>query len=194
MSGPDLTPEVVEELRRLAEKATPGPWRWEVRLNSKRVELCGGPPKSGFGAFDLTVVSFARWGMSGAAPVFWSWGGHSGSPQRADEVAVPVAGREHHAAWFRDLDHPNAAYIAAANPAVILALLARLSHLEEQARKDGEALEPFAEAADEYDPREDDTFEVWKDAGPLKVNGVGAAFKLGNLRAARARLSDREGK
>jgi hypothetical protein len=93
---------------------TPGPWRWEVGLNSKRVELCGGPPKGGYGKFDLTVMSFARYGMSSAAPVFWWWQGMSGDPKRADALAVSVQGREHHAAWFRDIDHPDARLIAAA--------------------------------------------------------------------------------
>lgn len=114
----------LSELEKLARAATPGPWRWEVSLSARQVELCGGPPKSGFGKFDHSVISFKRWGMGGAAPVFWSWDGHLGKPQRADDVAVPVEGREHHAAWFRDIDHPNAAYIAAANPATILALIA----------------------------------------------------------------------
>ncbi len=112
------------ELERLCLDATPGPWRWEISLSAKQVELCGGPPKSGFGAYDHAVMSFKRWGMGGAAPVFWSWDGHLGTPKRADELAVPVEGREHHAAWFRRIDNPNAAFIAAANPATVLELIA----------------------------------------------------------------------
>lgn len=112
------------ELERLAKAATPGPWRWEISLSARSVELCGGSPKSGFGAYDHSVMSFKRWGMGSAAPVFWSWDGHLGHPQRADEVAVPVEGREHHATWFRQIDHPNAGYIAAANPATVLELIA----------------------------------------------------------------------
>lgn len=93
---------------------TPGPWRWEINVKSKRVQLSGGPPRSGFGRFDLTVMSFARWGMNGASPVFWHWDGNVGDPKMADELAKPVAGREHHAAWFQDLDHPDARLIAQA--------------------------------------------------------------------------------
>lgn len=93
---------------------TPGPWRWEVALNSKRVQLCGGPPKGGYGKYDLTVMSFTRYGMTGAAPVFWARRGMSGDPQRADQLSVPVAGREHHATWFQGIDHPDARLIAAA--------------------------------------------------------------------------------
>ena len=119
------------ELERLARAATPGPWRWEVSLTSRHVALCGGPPKSGFGAFDHDVMSFKRWGLNNAAPVFWGWEGHFGTPKRADEVAVPVEGREHHAHWFRTIDDPNAAFIAAANPSTILKLIAAARSLPE---------------------------------------------------------------
>ncbi len=96
---------------------TPGPWRWEVSLNSRRVELCGGPPKKGFGRYDLTVMSFKRWGTQSAAPVFWHWnseGGWIGKPKRADEIAVAAEGREHHERWFRLIDHPDARLMQAA--------------------------------------------------------------------------------
>lgn len=96
------------------EGFTPGPWRWEVALNSKRVHLCGGPPKSGFGKYDLTVMSFDRYGMNSAAPVFWVWTGMTCQPQRADALAVPAQGREHHANWFRLIDHPDAKLLEAA--------------------------------------------------------------------------------
>lgn len=49
------------------------------------------------------------------------------------------------------------------------------------------ALEPFAAIADEYDEREDDEFEVWRDAGPEK--SIRASFKLALYRAARAALA-----
>lgn len=98
------------------EGHTPGPWRWEVNITSKRVQLCGGPPKSGFGKYDLTVMSFARWGLQSAAPVFWDWEYDKcvGEPHRADTIAEPVEGREHHKDWFRSIPHPDAALIAAA--------------------------------------------------------------------------------
>jgi hypothetical protein len=95
---------------------TPGPWRWEVNRKHKTVQLCGGPPKRGFGRYDLTVLSFRRYGMNGAAPVFWNWDmeRYVGKPERADELAIHVNGREHHADWFADVDHPDARLIAAA--------------------------------------------------------------------------------
>lgn len=96
---------------------TPGPWRWEVNRSHKSVKLCGGSPKHGFGRYDLTVMDFSRYGMNKAAPVFWNWQDGPflvGDPKRADELAVEVQGREHHANWFADIDHPDAQLVAAA--------------------------------------------------------------------------------
>jgi len=50
-----------------------------------------------------------------------------------------------------------------------------------------EALEPFAKVADEYHDSEDDSFEVWQDAGPIRT--IRASFKLENYRRARAALA-----
>ncbi len=96
---------------------TPGPWRWEINLKSKRVELCGGKPR-----FDLTVLHFSRWGMSGAKVDFL---------QRRDDgltliepcekFAVPIEGREHHREWCQTINHPDANLIAAA-PDLLAAL------------------------------------------------------------------------
>lgn len=95
---------------------TPGPWRWELNRTSKSVHLCGGPPKKGFGRYDLNVLTFKRYGIQGAAPVFWNWDLERfvGDPHRADELALDVKGREHHSHWFADIDHPDARLIAAA--------------------------------------------------------------------------------
>ena len=89
---------------------TPGPWDWEVSRRSQTVELCGGK-----GASDLTVMSFARWGLNKAAPVFWFWWGNvSDEPKRAEALGTPEPGREHHADWFQRINHPDARLIAAA--------------------------------------------------------------------------------
>lgn len=105
-------------LRELAEKATPGPWSWNINLASKHVNL---------EARRNTVMAFWRYGMSNAAPAFCRQ-----EPcilERAEVHAKIVPGREHHADWYQTIDHPDANYIAAANPTTILALLAELEGL-----------------------------------------------------------------
>lgn len=122
-----LTPERRAELRAAAEKATPGPWRWEMNPKCHEARLCGGDPRGGYGAFDLTVMGFRRWGMSNAAPAFRD---PRGVMRRADEFMVNAAGRDHHATWFRLLDQLDANHIAAADPSTVLALLDALDAAE----------------------------------------------------------------
>ena len=99
---------LIDDIKRDREAGTRGPWAWEVSKVSQSVELCGGR-----GASDLTVMSFKRWGLQKAAPVFWFWKGNvSDEPKRADEIAVPADGRQHHASWFQRIDHPDARRIA----------------------------------------------------------------------------------
>ena len=95
-----MVTDTYADLRALAEGATPGPWRW--RNSNGEAHL--------FGVRTLVVMGFRRLGMHGAQPVF-----------RDHETNVLVdAGRANINAF------PDAAYIAAANPARILALLADL--------------------------------------------------------------------
>ena len=113
------------------QQHTPGPWRWEINEKSREVHLSGGRP-----AFDLSVLDFVRWGMGGASPRF-NVAGRDGLNlmHRADEFAVPVAGREHHSYWFQGLSHPDADLIAAA-PDLLAAC--RLVHaLGEAERREG---------------------------------------------------------
>ena len=111
---------------------TPGPWDWEVSRRSQTVELCGGK-----GASDLTVMSFARWGLNKAAPVFWFWLGNvSDEPKRAEALGTPEPGREHHADWFQRINHPDARLIAAAPDMreTILALCDALDELRTEVK------------------------------------------------------------
>ena len=62
-------------------------------------------------------------------------------------------------------------------------LRTRIAELEGALAEAREALEPFAEVADCYDDREDDSFEVWVDAGPERI--IRASFKLAHYRQAR---------
>ncbi len=84
---------------------TQGPWRWELNEKSKWVEL--------FGRGGLIVMDFRRWGMNGASPRFRD-GSDRDLLAPAQAFGSVVAGREHHAAWFKRLNHPDANLIAAA--------------------------------------------------------------------------------
>jgi hypothetical protein len=95
---------------------TPGPWRWEVNMASRIIELCGGRP-----TYDMTVMDFARWGMSSARPRFTV----DGLLHDAEEFKRVAPDREHHASWFQLLDHPDANLIAAA-PELLAACKAAL--------------------------------------------------------------------
>ena len=89
---------------------TPGPWRWEFNASSKTVQLCGGRPK-----FDLMIMDFTRFGMNGAAPRFVERPGPGHEiMERCEKFAEVVPGREHHARWFKTVNHPDARLMAAA--------------------------------------------------------------------------------
>ncbi len=99
----------------MTDKHTPGPWRWEINQKNKNINLCGGVP-----AFDLTVMGFSRWGMSGAAPRFRD---ENCVLQRADNPNWLQSHhhRNHHFEWCADINHPDARLIAAA-PDLLAAL------------------------------------------------------------------------
>lgn len=86
---------------------TPGPWRWELNEKSHLVTLCGGVPR-----FDMTVMDFVRYGMGHGAPRFRS--GPVDNMHRVEKFGAIVLGREHHAGWFKGIEHPDAHLIAAA--------------------------------------------------------------------------------
>jgi hypothetical protein len=95
---------------------TPGPWRWEISLCSKRLHLVGGETR-----FDLTVMDFVRWGMSGASMRLREDIDGRNLLYRCEKWAKPVAGREHHSEWFQQIDHPDARLIESA-PDLLAAL------------------------------------------------------------------------
>lgn len=133
-----------EQLREAAQKATPGPWRWELNEKHKDVQLSGGKP-----TFDKTVMDFVRYGMGGAAPRFnMELCSDYCIMERAEKFGVSVDGREHHSDWFKSIAHPDAEWIAAANPQAILALLDELDRLREQCRQH-EAFQQFANATEQ---------------------------------------------
>ena len=127
----------IAALKAIAKAATPGPRRFEVNRKRKAVELSGGSPR-----FDKSIMTFARYGMDRAAPVFWFWQkgeNWSEKPKRADELAVAVPGREHHADWFAVIDHPDARFLET-NPADVVEIIERLERAEAENAKLREAL------------------------------------------------------
>lgn len=91
---------------------TPGPWRWEIDRAHKHVALVGGRP-----TYDKTVMSFERWGVRSAVPVFNSactdslgWNTLYRVSSRLDWIE-PIPGREHHAHWCASINHPDAKLI-----------------------------------------------------------------------------------
>jgi len=163
--GKQMTDKLIERAKAALGNATPGPWRWEVSLHSKKVELCGS-------GGELTVMDFVRWGMNGAAARFWSWTGKPriGTPKRTDEIAVPVAGREHHSRWFRAIDDPNAELIALA-PDLARALI-----------REREAAEQLAEHAEAMLRMMDDVIKG-SGKGDMAIKPDGSMSVIGGWKA-----------
>lgn len=103
-TNPSEQTDAVVEARELLAKATPGTWRWSINPHAKQVRL-----ESEDGPRSI-VIDFARWGMNGAQPRFQV----DGLMQDAQDCAVIVEGREHHAKWYQTLEHPDANLIARA--------------------------------------------------------------------------------
>lgn len=110
----------LEALAKLATEATPGPWRWYGQIG-RHIML------TTVGRGIVTVMGAKRLGMQGAESTFGvrraedrgKWG-IGGVMTGASKLAI----RE---VRYRDdivgIDHPDAAYIAAASPDVVLALV-----------------------------------------------------------------------
>jgi hypothetical protein len=118
-----LSTAALSAIRARCEAATEGPWRWRLSLKSKQVVLESAQQSR----INETVVDFVRWGMSGASPRL----NVGGIMRNASDFAVPVQGREHHAAWLQSIGHPDAAFIehARADVAALLGEVDRLTKL-----------------------------------------------------------------
>lgn len=112
-----MTPRI-EELKAIERAATKGPWGWRVNIKAKAVRLES--PK-------WCVMSFDRWGMSQATPLFLT----DGFMKKAVELAEVIPGREHHASWELQLNHPDATFITEARTAMP-ELIAEVESLRQQ--------------------------------------------------------------
>lgn len=121
----------IDELEQAAKAATPGPWRWEFNAEHKRLHLVGGRPQ-----YDLSIMDFDRWGMSGAVATLrdTSEDGMNIMHRLCDrpDWIAPFPGRAHHASWCSDVTHPDMRLIATANPSTILSLIDRVKKAEAQ--------------------------------------------------------------
>ncbi len=132
----DDTPTIAALRAALEAGPTDAPWRWEFNRSSKSMHIVGGRPR-----FDLTVMDFARWGMSSAVALFRDVAVDGMNIMhrlcdRADWIA-PFPGRAHHVDWCAEITHPDARLMVAARNAApeLLAELDRLRS-ETDAKRD----------------------------------------------------------
>jgi hypothetical protein len=104
----------LDAIRERCEKATPGPWMWDISTANKECTLA--TAHSG----KYYVMGFARWGTQGACPTFQEFekyegpvtGRESKGMSRADSLAKSLPGKEHHKGFDDYIDHPDAIFIA----------------------------------------------------------------------------------
>ena len=98
---PDV--DYVARLREVGEKATAGPWFWNVNLKSRQMQL-----EAQIAGYE-TVMDFVRWGMGGAQARFKvETKPGLGLMHKAETMTKAVPGREHHADWYQTIEHPDA--------------------------------------------------------------------------------------
>ncbi|MCL2183367.1 MAG: hypothetical protein FWB85_07860 [Chitinispirillia bacterium] len=125
-----LSKDQLTEIRERAEKATPGPWEWEVKKDCRDVKLL--TAHSG----RYYVMNFERYGMDGAAPSFQVYEKYDGAlhergsqgMRRADALAKSKPGMEHHHGYDDYIDHPDAIFIEHSRQDIS----ALLEHIAEQ--------------------------------------------------------------
>ena len=97
----------LEEIGARCEKATPGPWMWNLNLKSKKISL-----EAQISSFEI-VMDFARWGFGSACPRFQQHlSGCGGIMHMAHEMGKIVEKRRHHSDWYQTIEHPDADFIA----------------------------------------------------------------------------------
>ena len=124
-----MNKDQIDEIKARCEKATPGPWEWDVNSAHKFVNLM--TIHSG----RFYVMGFERWGAQGAAPKFQVYERYEGSLYergskgmfRADKLTKSYPGREHHEGWDDFIDHPDALFISNAKQDPIANILSFIS-------------------------------------------------------------------
>ena len=114
-----------DEIREREQKATKGPWFWNINRRAKRAELVNSKT-------DI-VIDFVRWGMRGAIPRF----NIDGIMWAANHMAWNWPNRDHHSEWAQKIVTPDADFIAHAREDVpyLLDKVARLRRELEETRE-----------------------------------------------------------
>ena len=135
--------ELAEKAKEIDEKATPGPWMWDLRECNHQCFLT--TTHSG----KYYVMGFRRWGLQDALPSFQVYDRYDGPMKdrgshgmvRADKLSKSYPGQEHHSGFDNFIDHPDARYIAESRQLfhlmaeAITDLLARAAAAEARAEK-----------------------------------------------------------
>lgn len=130
--------ELIQRAKALDEKATPGPWMWDMRTAHHTCQLV--TAHSG----QYYVMQFSRWGMQDACPEFQQFKRYSGPVTergglgmvRADKMAKSYPGKEHHKGFDDYIDHPDAVFIAESRELVTELIEAVTTLRAENAEKD----------------------------------------------------------
>lgn len=122
--------ELIEQAKELDKRATPGPWKWDLRKTCRDAKIV--TDHSG----QYYVMCFTRWGMQGAVPTFQVYDRYEGpvtergshGMKRADALARSYPGKEHHVGFDDYPDHPDARFIVEARH-LLPELIAAVEHL-----------------------------------------------------------------
>lgn len=144
---------LVDKAREIDEKATPGPWMWDLRECNHQCLLT--TTHSG----KYYVMGFQRWGLQDALPSFQVYDRYEGDVKergsrgmvRAEKLSKSYPGKEHHYGFDNFIDHPDARYIAESR---------ELFHLMTAAITDLLARAEAAEARAEEAERERDAYKA----------------------------------
>jgi hypothetical protein len=117
----------LSEIKEREQKATKGPWKWDLNFKGKCLYLkscvrCG-----------EYVMDFVRWGMNGATARFRSLG----LMTRAFEFGSSIPGQEHNSSWLQTIEHPDAKFIEHAREDVSW-LISEVEHLRKLVLRDRE--------------------------------------------------------
>ena len=104
----------LSEIQERLDRATPGPWMWDVNSASRNARLVTTHSGKHY------VMKFQRWGAQMAAPSFQVFDKYEGpvtergsqGMKRADKLLKSHPGKDHHIGYDDYIDHPDAELIA----------------------------------------------------------------------------------